>query len=163
MAHMTWSGSMQALRKKLATAFPEVTYSVGTQFCWSPETREVFYDPKAPEPKGSWSLLHETGHALLDHRTWQADYELLQMEIAAWERARALADEFDVALDEDHIQDCLDTYRDWLYQRSLCPTCSTQCMQTADLRHYRCHNCHTVWRVSADRFTRTYRKLKQFS
>jgi hypothetical protein len=31
-------------------------------------------------------------------------------------------------------------------------------MQESDYQHYRCFNCHTVWRVSANRFARTYRK-----
>ena len=149
---------MQSLLKSLSTQFPDLQFSVGTEFCWSPETREVFYKADAADLTAQWSLLHETGHALLEHQTYKADFELLQMEIAAWERARLLASELAVVIDEDHIQDCLDSYRDWLYQRSLCPNCSTQCMQEADYMHYRCFNCHAMWRVSANRFARAYRK-----
>lgn len=107
-----------------------------------------------------WSLLHETGHALLDHTSYKADFELLRLEVEAWERAKLLAADLDVAIDEDHIQDCLDTYRDWLFKRSICPQCNTKCLQQGDFVHYRCFNCHTVWRVSSSRFCRAYRSTK---
>jgi len=149
---------MQALLNNLTERFPALNFAVGKQFCWSPESQEIFYKADSSDAHDTWSLLHETGHALLGHQNYRADFELLQMEIAAWERARTLAAELSITIDENHIQDCLDTYRDWLYQRSLCPNCSTQCMQESDYQHYRCFNCHTVWRVSANRFARAYRK-----
>ena len=150
--------TMQPVLKSLSSRFPDLTFTSGKQFCWSPESQEIFYKLDAASCTDTWALLHETGHALLGHQNYRADFELLQMEIAAWNRARLLANELKINIDEDHIQDCLDTYRDWLYQRSLCPNCSTQCMQEADFQHYRCFNCHTVWRVSANRFARAYRK-----
>ncbi len=105
-----------------------------------------------------WSLLHETGHALLGHHSYKADFELLKLELAAWERARQIGQEVDVDIDENHIQDCLDTYRDWLYKRSICPSCGTKCLQQDDFTHYSCFNCRAVWRVSASRFARSYRR-----
>ena len=154
---------MHQLLHNLTSRYPALRYSEGKEFCWSPESQEIFYKANAVDSKDTWSLLHETGHALLDHRNYQADFELVQMEIAAWAQARTLATELGINIDEDHIQDCLDTYRDWLYQRSLCPSCSTQCMQEADFQHYRCFNCHAVWRVSANRFARADRSRKNVS
>lgn len=154
---------MQQLLDSLSARFPGLQFVAGSQFCWSPENQEIFYKADSRDCKDTWALLHETGHALLGHRNYCADFELLQMEIAAWERARLVADELGINIDEDHIQDCLDTYRDWLYRRSLCPNCSTQCMQEADFQHYRCFNCHAVWRVSTNRFTRAYRARKNVS
>jgi hypothetical protein len=104
--------------------------------------------------------LHETGHALLGHTSYQADFELVRLEAAAWERAKSLALSLDMTIDEGHIQNCLDTYRDWLHKRSLCPSCGTQSLQQGDFVHYRCHNCHTKWRVGTDRFCRAYRQTK---
>jgi hypothetical protein len=151
---------MQALIHKLQVRFPQLRFTPGQQFCWSPETGEIFYKTAARGRQAQWSLLHETGHALLEHQNYKADFELLRLEIAAWERARELAGDVGVNIDEDHIQDCLDTYRDWLYKRSICPTCTNKCLQQDDYRHYRCFNCHTVWRVSASRFCRAYRSTK---
>lgn len=151
---------MQSLISKLTNQFPALKFVAGTQFCWSPETGEIFYKQGARGEQATWSLLHETGHALLDHTSYKADFELLKLEIAAWERARELASDLDLTIDENHIEDCLDTYRDWLYKRSICPKCTTKCLQQDDHKHYRCFNCHTVWRVSASRFCRAYRTTK---
>lgn len=151
---------MEKLIAKLQAEFPELQFTPGKQFSWSPETGEISYNAQTADRRAAWSLLHETGHALLRHRTYKADFELLRLEVAAWEKARELAQEIGLAINEDHIQDCLDTYRDWLYKRSICPTCTTKCLQQDDYSFYRCFNCHAVWRVSASRFCRAYRSTK---
>lgn len=151
---------MDKLIATLQAQFPALRFTPGQQFCWSPETGEIFYKAGARGAAAMWSLLHETGHALLEHNNYKADLHLLRLEVEAWERARELAADNGVVIDEDHIQDCLDTYRDWLHKRSICPTCATKCLQQDDYQHYRCFNCHTVWRVSASRFCRAYRSTK---
>jgi hypothetical protein len=161
---------MQQLLRKLQTAYPAIHFAAGEQFCWSPETQEVYYKLVAgirskveTDQTDAWSLLHETGHALLEHASYRADLELLRLEVAAWDKARELATQFGVAIDEEHVQDCLDTYRDWLHKRSICPNCRTKCLQQDDHSHYRCFNCHTVWRVTTSRFCRAYRTTKNVS
>lgn len=157
---------MPPLLTKLRLRFPQLQYTAGRQFCWSPETQEIFYKPsgllgtKNDAQTDAWSLLHETGHALLAHSSYEADVELVRLEVAAWEEARQLGELLHVPIAEDHIQDCLDTYRDWLYKRSICPSCRTKCLQQDDHAHYRCFNCHTVWRVGTSRFCRAYRTTK---
>lgn len=151
---------MDELIDKLRTRFPKLKFTPGRQFYWSPETREIYFDSQATGHQERWSLLHETGHAILDHRSYKADFELLQLELAAWQQARRLGREVGIEIDEDHIQDCLDTYRDWLYKRSICPECGTKCLQQDDHSYYRCFNCRAVWRVSASRFARAYRRQK---
>lgn len=151
---------MESTLKKLQAEFPKLQFTADKRFCWSPETKEIFYDGSKKSKKAAWSLLHETGHALLHHQTYAADFELLRLEIAAWEKAKEIAPKLGIEIDEEHIQDCLDTYRDWLYQRSICPTCHTKALQESDYRHYRCFNCHTIWRVTPSRFARPYRKTK---
>jgi hypothetical protein len=139
---------MQQYISKLQASFPHLKFTAGSQFYWSPETQEIFYNIAADGQKSVWSLLHETGHALLGHATYKADMELLRLEVG-------------LQINEEHIQDCLDTYRDWLYKRSICPSCNTKCLQQGDFVHYRCFNCHTTWRVSSNRFVRTYRRTKE--
>lgn len=146
--------------EQLQQRFPELQYVAGNRFCWSPETQEIFYDEDRHDESATWSLLHETGHALLRHTSYLADFQLLKLEMAAWSKARELAAALDATIDEDHIQDCLDTYRDWLYKRSICPDCSTKALQQNDYAHYRCFNCHAVWRVTPSRFCRAYRSSK---
>jgi hypothetical protein len=148
------------ITETLRGKFPQLSYSAGKSFSWSPETKEIFYDNNKPAQTRAWSLLHETGHALLEHNCYDTDLELIKLEIAAWEKAKEIAKELHITIDEDHVQDCLDTYRDWLYQRSVCPRCSNKSLQQEDTEHYQCFNCHMVWRVTPSRFCRAYRATK---
>ncbi len=148
---------MNDLVSKLKNTYPKLKFSPSNSFYWSPDTNEVFYSEKAKGKLSQWSLLHELGHGLLGHRHYEADFMLLRLEIDAWEKAKEIASSLGIKIDEDHIQDCLDTYRDWLYKRSICPECSTKSLQQSDFSHYRCFNCHMQWRVTTSRFCRTYR------
>lgn len=154
---------MQKLINKLQAEFPSLHFTAAKEFYWSPESSEIFFNTAARGRQATWALLHETGHALLGHSSYKADFELVRLEVAAWERAQQLAQHLGVTIDEDHIQDCLDTYRDWLYKRSICPGCTTKSLQQGDFVHYRCFNCHTTWRVTASRFCRAYRRRKNIT
>lgn len=85
-------------------------------------------------------ILHEVGHALLGHRSYQTDPERLRMECAAWEKARELCDIYNIYYDEDFAEEQLDSYRNWLHQRSTCPECGLTCFQTRD-GVYHCPSC----------------------
>lgn len=151
---------MNQLLIKLRADFPTLSFRPGETFTWSPKDRAVVYveEPvQAAHP--TWSLLHEVGHALLEHQTYATDFELLRLEAAAWEKANVLAVKYGVQIDPDHIQDCLDTYRDWLHQRSTCPNCLTTSLQRSTTI-YCCYNCDAEWRVSRSRLCRPYRRLQ---
>jgi len=155
MAVTTWHRhSMEQLIRKLQRDYPSLTFIEGALPCWSPGDRQVYYAPDAVA--GPASLLHELAHALLHHTTYTSDVDLLKKEVAAWERARSLASHYAIELNVDHIQDCLDTYRDWLHKRSSCPVCQTNSIQVT-IRQYTCMNCGHTWRVSASRLCRPYR------
>lgn len=143
---------------RLASDHPELVFAEGKSFYWSPANHQIIYKKGAKGQTATFSLLHELGHALLDHQRYQQDFELLQLEVAAWEQAKRIAPTYGIKLDEDHIQDCLDSYRDWLYRRSICPTCTTKALQQDDKPLYRCFNCHATWRVAPSRFCRPYRQ-----
>jgi hypothetical protein len=61
---------MQKLLSELQTKHPGLRFTPGEQFCWSPETNEIFYKKGARGQNARWSLLHETGHALLGHKNY---------------------------------------------------------------------------------------------
>jgi hypothetical protein len=144
--------------KRLKKVLPDVNFVSGDNFLWSPASRTITYHKSPIEDKiATWSLLHETGHATLGHESYDSDIDLLLMEVAAWEKAKQLAKQLDISIDDDHIQDCLDTYRDWLYQRSTCPRCGLVSLQTSS-SEYECLNCDCVWKVSSSRFCRPYRR-----
>ncbi len=96
---------MHDLVKKLQTDFPSLNFATGKQFYWSPETNEVVYVKAATGKEATWSLLHETGHALLGHTTYQADVALLRLEVEAWASAKSLAKRYGIKIGEDHIED----------------------------------------------------------
>lgn len=149
---------MDKLLSLLRVAYPDITFQAGQQCSWSPANNTIIYPTSSiSQPEAQWSLLHELGHALLGHTTYNSDIQLLKLESEAWERAKELGTQYALVIDEDHIQDCLDTYRDWLHQRSTCPTCQTVSLQQ-DSRTYRCHNCGESWTVSTARFCRPYRR-----
>ncbi len=150
---------MKAFVNRLITDFPELTFTAGQSHYWCPATGEVFYKLSAPSTRrDKWSLLHEVSHGLLGHAAYKTDLELLHLEVSAWDKARQLASQYRLHINDDYIQDCLDTYRDWLYRRCVCPHCGTQNLQSDSGQSYLCYNCHTEWRVSASRFSRAYRR-----
>lgn len=146
---------MEALLKVLEKDFPKLAFKPSDDFYWSPKEQSVYY-ANSERQSDIWSLLHETSHGILNHQTFVTDFELLQIELAAWENAKELAAKYNICIDTNHIEDCLDTYRDWLHKRSLCPTCGIKSLQES-ASTYRCLNCNTGWRVSANRHCRPYR------
>lgn len=147
---------MVDLVNKIKRDYPSLNILPGLHFGWSPKTRTITYRLESSGQIASWSLLHELAHACLDHNNYETDLELLLLEVAAWGKAKELAHVYAENIDEDHTQDCIDTYRDWLYQRSTCPTCSTTSLQHNSVT-YRCFNCETSWTVTSSRFCRPYR------
>lgn len=146
--------------KAIEALTPTVSFKPGKSFYWSPHQQTVVYDASLLDQEpGIWSLLHETAHASLGHAIYKTDFELLMMEVAAWEHAKKLAKQLNLKIDEGHVQDCLDTYRDWLHRRSTCPTCGSVGLQHSSSQ-YNCHNCNTVWQVTTARFCRPYRRKK---
>lgn len=155
------SNGMDQLINLLKKDYPDLKFVAGEDFFWSPETSSITYNPQAVEAELTdvWTLLHEVGHALLDHKKYFSDVELLLLEAAAWQKANELAKDYQIAIDQDHVQDYLDTYRDWLYKRSSCPICGMQSLQSSP-KIYSCFNCRANWQVSEERFCRPYRLLK---
>ncbi len=150
---------MKPLLKKLIVNYPNIEFVASDKFYWSPKEQTVYYDRSKSDSQAQWALIHELSHGLLGHTNYRTDFELLQLEVAAWHKANEVAKLFDVAINQDHIQDCLDTYRDWLHARSKCPTCSEHGIQSKSSGDYTCINCGGVWHVSQERFCRPYRKL----
>lgn len=117
-------------------------------FHWDYESRTVFYDPNDTE--ASALLLHEAGHAILNHVEYPDDMSLLAMERDAWQEARTLAQDCHTPISDDLIEDSLDTYRDWLHARSTCPNCHATGVQESE-KLYSCLACHHKWTVNEAR------------
>ena len=149
---------MKDILKKLKKDFPDIAFVSSERFYWSPKDSTVYYDKTKQDTAGEWALVHELSHGILGHKTYHTDFELLQLEVDAWDKAKEVAHTYGITINEDHVQDCLDTYRDWLHARSKCPACGDHGLQERS-GDYECINCNTSWHVSTERFCRAYRRV----
>ena len=90
------------------------------------------------------SLLHELGHALIDKTDYNQDVELLQIESAAWTKAKELCAKYHLAFDESYAESRLDSYRDLLHYNSLCPNCGLNGYED-EHQTYHCPLCGASW------------------
>jgi len=148
----TTTHSIHSLIRRLKTAHPQLTFEVADEFLWSPDTNTIFYNPS--ETEAANLLLHELSHALLEHKKYSRDVELVAMETSAWDEAKryadSLPDDVRVEINDDVAQNHLDTYREWLHARSTCPKCSATGFQIGPST-YSCPACARSWRVNEAR------------
>lgn len=147
--------SQNSLLDQLRTDHPSFKFSLGTSDHWD-SLDTIFYTVDTLDS----ALLHELAHALLAHATYTMDIDLLRMERAAWDLARrTLGPRYGVQISNSEAEDAMDTYRDWLHNRSLCPDCQLSGLQlsTGD---YRCVSCRMTWRANAAK-TCALRRFKQ--
>ena len=112
--------AFKSLLKQLQTDFPELRFATDTNYYWSAHDKTVYFDQQNAE--NAPLLLHETAHGLLGHDSYTVDVELIKLEREAWTKAAELAEQYDIALPEAVREEALDSYRDWLHTRSLCPS-----------------------------------------
>ncbi len=153
-------GKLSSITKKFINEvgkdYPDFKIERGKQEHWSPKSNTITFNPDQTPERVRFSVLHELAHAILSHTNYQSDLELLKMESEAWRLASQIGLKYGVTISEDHIQNCLNTYRDWLHKRSTCPNCGLRVLQQ-NTTIYRCFNCQQEWRVSTGRFVRPYR------
>ena len=128
---------MDALLARLKADYPEFRFKSSHKFAFRPP-KTILISQK--EPFSELLTLHELSHAILKHHNFKLDVERLKMENAAWDQAKILAKTYQVEIDEDFIQDQLDTYRDWLHKKSRCPKCGLTRFQSQD-GDYHCPRC----------------------
>ena len=129
-------------------AVTQIIFTPGNDFSWDHTKSVITYNPD--DPHGAEYLLHEASHAFLGHENYGTDIELIKMERDAWEKARVLGVDTGIKIDNSTIEASLDTYRDWLHARSLCPACDATGYQSAQ-NSYQCPSCHQKWRVNEAR------------
>jgi hypothetical protein len=131
------------LVKRLRQDFPQFQFVAAPVSRWSPPEQTVYFASDAPA-----ETLHELGHALLGHADFVQDVELLVIERDAWDKARGLAPNYAITIDDDTVEDAMDEYRDWLHARSLCPNCGQTGVQSRTTGDYDCLNCAARWRAN---------------
>ena len=140
--------------------YPTIRFAASDYFYWSPSDETVYYNNERDE-QSLWTLLHESAHGLLGHFDFKSDFHLIKLEIEAWQKTRNLCNIYRITEPHiDYIEDCVDTYRNWQYNRSLCPQCTGGGIQILS-DSYLCPLCSMQWSVTKQRFCRAYRKTKQ--
>ena len=131
---------LEFLAEKLKNDYPDLKFKRGRKFAFRPP-RTIVVGPE--EPEAELLLLHEVGHAISGHRDFDVDVKRLKMEVEAWEKARDLAGTYGVEFNEEVVEAELDTYRDWLHQKSRCPVCGLTRFETPD-GQYHCPRCENL-------------------
>lgn len=138
--------SMHSLLDKLSKEYPDFQFIQDNMFWWSAAQKIIHMDRHATHAEEY--TLHETSHAILGHSGYNRDIDLVKLERDAWDYAqRTLGPRYGIAITEDIIQNNLGTYREWLYQRSMCPDCTETGIETRQ-HIYRCLACGHMWRVN---------------
>lgn len=148
------------LLSRVKGLFPSLQFINSDIFYWSSDENAVYFNSKLLNSgEGVHSLLHETSHGLLHHQSFAYDVELLKMEIEAWTHAKGLLRKFGIEPETERIEQCLNTYRDWIYERSICPCCNQTGIQQSD-QSYRCIACLSAWKVPVNQNCRIV-KIRQ--
>lgn len=126
--------------EKIKQDFSDFKFISGRKFAFRPP-KTIVIGPSEPQDK--LLLLHELGHAVSGHKKFGTDVERLKMEVEAWEKTKELAPKYGISIDDDLIQNELDTYRDWLHSKSKCKKCGLTCYQTPDGK-YHCPRCENL-------------------
>ncbi len=142
---------MHLILSAIKSDYPEIRFEVGDRFYWSPSLKTIFYTIDQDGSLDEVQLIHELAHAVLGHNSYEKDVELLQLEVQAWEMTRQLMTKYELlSVSKSEIESALDSYRDWLHARSICPTCRAIGYEVND-KVYRCVACETQWRPNEAR------------
>jgi hypothetical protein len=143
---------------KLKLKYPAIQFVPSERYSFISHKNTVTYLESDDNPLGHHSLLHELAHAMLEHNHYKNDINLLKIERDAWALTKKFLNEHGIEIDKEHIEDCLDTYRDWIYKRASCPRCAHIGYQTSK-SSYDCVFCVITWRVPESRLCMVKRTL----
>ena len=130
--------------EELKKEFGQFSFISSQRFKWK-YPKSIYFEENEDIPFHYFALLtlHELGHGLSGHKDYKTDVERLKIESEAWQRAKreiSAHKNWGVEYDEDFAENELDSYRDWLHQKSKCKKCGLTRYQTADGK-YHCPNC----------------------
>ena len=126
----------------LKTVYPSFTFKPGRKFLFRPKKTILYLESNE---NFRLLLLHELAHALLGHFSFDRSLERLQIERDAWEKTRELCDLHSVPFNESLAEAELNTYRDWVHQKTLCKTCGATCLEVNSESLF-CPNCQKTYK-----------------
>src|ERR1700722_102954 len=81
---------------RLKRDYPGFKFVAGGEEHWSPRSHTITYRTAEPLVALRYGVLHELAHALLEHKNYQNDFELLKEESEAWELAAKIGHKYSV-------------------------------------------------------------------
>ena len=130
----------QNLLIRLSSDFVDISFKESDIFKWSYKEKTIYFNPLEKYTVFSISLLHELAHATL--------------------KTKEPCEKYNITFNENFAENNLDTYRNWLHLRSLCPDCKVNGMQLSNL-NYRCLACFREWTNNDSRFKRLHKRIKK--
>ena len=131
----------QLFLEKIISLYPNFTFRSGQKFKFR-QQKTIYYSLSETD-NFPILLLHELAHANLGHYSFETNLERLKIESAAWEETKNLCQKFNLSFSDDFAKTELDTYRDWLHQKSLCRNCGLIRFETSD-GNYHCPRCELL-------------------
>ena len=125
-------------------AYPEFSFRPGSKFLFRPPKSIRYIES---DDNFRLLLLHELSHALLGHFSFDRSLERLQIERDAWSKTRELCLFHSVPFDEEFAEAELNTYRDWVHQKTLCKRCGLSCLEVSSESLY-CPFCQKYYKKS---------------
>lgn len=138
------SAKNQAFLETLKSEFPNFSFKPGRKFLFRPK-KSIFY--LEDNENFRLLLLHELAHALLGHFSFETSLDRLKIERDAWDKTRSLCADFNVPFLEEVAEAELNSYRDWLHQKTLCKTCGLSCIEV-DSESLFCPFCQKTYKKS---------------
>jgi hypothetical protein len=129
----------QSIITAIVADFPDFKWKFSGRFEWNFAKNTIYLGE--PQPNYALLALHELSHALLSHKDYKQHISRLKMEREAWNYAKTqLCPRYKIPFNEDFAEIQLDSYRNWLHQKSKCPVCKQTRYQDKNGR-YHCPFC----------------------
>jgi len=152
---------INSILERIFADFSQFTFEIDEDFHWSSSARTIYYPPIDTSDDLAF-LLHEISHAILKHEDYPNDTNLLEMERQAWDyMIKNLAPKYglDISIQDELVQDSLDSYRYWLHRRSTCPNCGAIGVEQAKCDYF-CLSCQQKWSTNEARTCQLRRHKK---
>ncbi len=133
-----------AFLETIKKTYPEFTFRPGRKFLFHPPKSIRYLES---DENFRFLLLHELSHALLGHFSFNRSLERLQIERDAWAKTRELCSLHSVTFNEELAETELNTYRDWVHQKTLCKHCGLSCLEVSSESLY-CPFCQRKYKKS---------------
>lgn len=136
--------SIQSIIKELSKDYKDINFLPSDLFTWSKKNYTLTYinnDDLWP------MLIHEIAHYDLNHTNYTNAIDLLRIERDAWDRAKLIAQNYQLIIEEEIIEKSIDSYRDWVHGRSKCVYCESIGIEI-NKNYYFCLNCENNWKVN---------------